>query len=59
MGQTSKSRSQGKKFWYPKKGLVTKNTRMKYQSSSSHCSSQELHVLARLKFQTELEGHTF
>ena len=26
------------KCWYPGKGLVTINTRVKYQSSDTHCS---------------------
>ena len=32
-GQTSRSRSQGKKLWYHVKGLVTRNTHMQYESS--------------------------
>jgi hypothetical protein len=32
VGQTSRSRSQGQKFWYPGKGLVTRNTHIKYES---------------------------
>ena len=27
-----------KQFWYQRKGLVIKNTPVKYQSSSTHCS---------------------
>ena len=30
MGQTPRSRSQGKKCWYAQKDLVTKNTHVKY-----------------------------
>ena len=33
VGQTSKSRSQGKKLWYHVKGLVTRNTQVQYESS--------------------------
>ena len=35
----SRSRSQGKKCWYPWIGLATRNTHVKYQSSSFHCSN--------------------
>ena len=38
MGQTPRSRSQGKKYWYPQKGLVTSNIHVKYQRSNTHCS---------------------
>ena len=31
-------RSQGQKYWYPQKSLVTRNTHVKYQGSSTHCS---------------------
>ena len=33
--QTSRSRSQGQKFWYHVKGLVTRNTHVQYESSIS------------------------
>ena len=36
--QSPRSRSQGKKWWYQRKGLVTRNAHVKYQSSSTHCS---------------------
>ena len=46
MGQTPRSRSQGKKKqWYPQKGLITRNTQVKYQSSSTHCSK----VISKVK----------
>ena len=32
VGQTSRSRSQGKKLWYHVKGIVLRNTHMKYES---------------------------
>ena len=38
MGQTPSSSSQGKKQWYPWKGLITGKIHVKYQSSSTHCS---------------------
>ena len=38
LSQTSRSRSQGKKLWYIWKGLVTRNTHVKNQSPSTHCS---------------------
>ena len=38
MGQTPRSRSQGPIYWYPLKGLITRDTHVKYQSSSSYCS---------------------
>ena len=39
VGQTPRSRSQGKKCWYPQKGSDTKNAHMKYQSFSTHFSN--------------------
>ena len=33
------------KCWYPGKGLVTINTRVKYQSSDTHCSK----VISKVK----------
>ena len=45
VGQTSRSRSQGQKFWYPWKGLVTRNVYMKYESTTS--SGYE--VMAKVK----------
>ena len=39
IGQTPRSRSQGQKCWCPLKGLFTRNTLVKYQSSSIHCSN--------------------
>ena len=32
VGQTSRSRSLGQKLWYDVKGLVTRNTHVKYES---------------------------
>ena len=32
LGQTSRSRPQGKKLWYRVKGLVTRNTHVQYES---------------------------
>ena len=37
VGQTSRSRSLGQNFWYPWKGLVTRNVHMKYESPTSSC----------------------
>ena len=37
MGQTQRSRSQGKNRWYPQKGLITGKIHVIYQSSSTHC----------------------
>ena len=42
----SRSRSQGQRCQYPQKGLVTKNSHIKYQSSSTHCSK----VISKIKF---------
>ena len=56
MGQTPRSRSQGKKQWYPQKGFITRNTHVKYQSSSSHCSK----VISKVKVserRTELQNY--
>ena len=33
VGQTSRSRPQGQKLWYKVKGLIIRNTHMKYESS--------------------------
>ena len=38
VGQTSRSRSLGQKLWYDVKGLVTRNTHVKYESLVSHGS---------------------
>ena len=38
MGQTPRSRSHGKKKWYPRKGLIMGNIHVKYQSSTTHYS---------------------
>ena len=39
VGQTPRSRSQGQICWYPWKGLITRNTHVKYQHHSSRPSS--------------------
>ena len=36
--QSSRSRSLGQKLWYDMKGLVTRNTHVKYESPVSHGS---------------------
>ena len=36
--KTPRSRSQCKNKWYPRKGLVTSNTHVKYQSTCTKCS---------------------
>ena len=46
VGQTSRSRSQGKKLWYHVKGVITRNTHVQYES---HITSG-LKVWPRLKF---------
>ena len=45
-GQTIRSRSQSQKLWYHVKGLATRKTQMKYESSFLHC----LQVMAKFKF---------
>ena len=35
VGQTSRSRSRGKKLWYHLKALVTRNTHVQYQSPTT------------------------
>ena len=45
VGQTSRSRSQGQKLWYNVKGLVIRNTHMKYESSIFN----GLKVMAKVK----------
>ena len=36
--QTSRARSLGPKLWYDVKGLVRRNTHVKYESPVSYCS---------------------
>ena len=36
VGQTSRSRSRGKKLWYHVKGLLTRNTHVQYESPISY-----------------------
>ena len=38
VGQTLRSRSLGQKLWYDMKGLVTRNTHVKYESPASYGS---------------------
>ena len=45
VGQSPRSRSQDKKLWYPWKGLVTRNTHVKYQSPITYHSK----VMAKVK----------
>ena len=45
MGRTPRPRSQGQKSWYPRKGFITRNTHVKYQSSSIHWSK----VISKVK----------
>ena len=55
--QTQRSRLQGKKCWYPRKGLVTRNNLLKFQSFIKTLTVQKL--LARLKFKNKrFMGHT-
>ena len=35
LGQSSRSRSQGQKLWYHKKGLVTRNAHVQYENPIS------------------------
>ena len=46
VGQKSRSRSQGKKFWFQQEGLTTRNTHVKYESPISFGSK----VVAKVKF---------
>ena len=46
VGQKSRSRSQGKNFWFQQKGLATTNTHVKYDSPISFGSK----VMAKVKF---------
>ena len=41
MGRRSQSRSQGQKFWYEPKGLITRNVHVKYESPTSNSSKLE------------------
>ena len=45
LGQTSRSRSQGKTLWYHVKGLVTRNTNVQYESPITN----GLKVMAKVK----------
>ena len=56
---TSKVKVTGSKCWYPQKGLVCRNTQVKYDSSNPHCSK----LLATLEFSKEYvklqgQGHS-
>ena len=48
--------SQGQKCWYPWKGLVTRNTPVKYQSSSSQCLQiiNKVKVSDRITYRTKI-----
>ena len=46
VGQTSRSRSRGKTFYFQQKGLATRNTHVKYESPISFGSK----VMAKVKF---------
>ena len=46
VGQKSRSRSRGKKFWFQQEGLATRNTHVKYESPISFGSK----VVAKVKF---------
>jgi hypothetical protein len=56
VGQTSRSRSQGKKNWYGKKGLVIKNTHMKYESHIT-CHSKDMTNVKVFEKWVKLQGH--
>ena len=43
-GHTPRSRSQGQKYWYPWKGLVTGNTHVKYESPTTYHSKVKAKV---------------
>jgi hypothetical protein len=49
VGQTSKSRSGGKKLWYQLKCLVQRNTHMKYESPITYHSKDMCPLLKILK----------
>jgi hypothetical protein len=44
VGQTSRSRSHGQKIWYQYKGLVIRNTHMKYESCITYHSKDMANV---------------
>ena len=46
VGQKSRSRSRGKKFWFQQKGLATRNTHVKYESPTSFGSK----VMPKVEF---------
>ena len=55
VGQSSRSRSQGQKLWYHAKGLVLKNTHVKYESPTSY----GLKVMTNVKvFATDVDADT-
>jgi hypothetical protein len=45
LGQSSRSRSQGQKSWYQKKGLFIMHLYLKYQSSSAYGSKDFAKVI--------------
>ena len=54
VGQRSRSRSQGQRFWYQQKGFITGNVHVKYKSPASNGSK----IMAHVKFSDmQVKGH--
>ena len=49
----TRSRLQGLRYWCSRKGLVPRNTHVRYQSSGIHCWK----LLARFKFQDHRQNY--
>ena len=56
VGQTPRSRLKGQKRWYPQKGLVTRNTHVKYQSSRTYGLKL---IIVRLNFSKNRSNSNF
>ena len=54
--RSKSSRSQGQKYWYPQKSLVTINTHVKYQSSNSHGSNIISKIKVAFFLKIEIKG---
>ena len=52
-GPISKVKDTGSKYWHPRKGLVTRNTHVKYESSSTHFSK----FISKVYLYINLGGH--
>jgi hypothetical protein len=60
VGQTSRSKSQGQKYWYQKKSLVKRKTHMKYESPiTSHSKDMAKVKVFEKRDKLQGQGQTF